>query len=156
MQVDTAYFNQYARAAIEWTKRFGFNGARKHQKIEDPRYLYWADRLGLLALVSNSFLLEITSKTFFGGDTAKLDTDEGVRAETTAESLAGLRPAFDKAGNITAGNASQISDGAAALVLMNREKAEAQGITPLARVLSYGTVAGPDGELPGPAPRCRG
>jgi acetyl-CoA C-acetyltransferase len=82
------------------------------------------------------------------GDPVLVDTDEGMRPGTTAESLSKLTGAFNReTGTITAGNASQISDGGAALVLMNREKAEAQGITPLARVLSYGTVAGPDVSL---------
>jgi acetyl-CoA C-acetyltransferase len=82
------------------------------------------------------------------GDPVLVDTDEGMRPGTTAESLSKLTGAFNReTGTITAGNASQISDGGAALVLMNRAKAEAQGITPLARVLSYGTVAGPDVSL---------
>jgi len=81
------------------------------------------------------------------GEPIVVDTDEGMRPGTTAESLANLAAAFAKDGTITAGNASQISDGGAALVLTSREKADELGLTPLARVLSYGTVAGPDPSL---------
>jgi acetyl-CoA C-acetyltransferase len=82
------------------------------------------------------------------GDPVTVDTDEGMRPGTTAESLSKLVGAFNReTGTITAGNASQISDGGAALILMSRTKAEELGITPLARVLSYGTVAGPDPSL---------
>ena len=81
------------------------------------------------------------------GDPLLVDTDEGVRPETTAESLGKLRPAFDKNGTITAGNASQISDGGAAVVVMSVEKAKELGIAPLGRIVSYGMVAGPDTSL---------
>ncbi len=81
------------------------------------------------------------------GDPLVVDTDEGVRPGTTAESLSGLRPAFDKEGTVTAGNASQISDGGAAVVVMSRARAEALGLTPLGEVVSYGQVAGPDASL---------
>ncbi len=81
------------------------------------------------------------------GDPLVVDTDEGIRPGTTAESLGALRPAFDKAGTITAGNASQISDGAAAVIVMSRAKAEELGVTPLGELVSYGQVAGPDPSL---------
>jgi acetyl-CoA C-acetyltransferase len=81
------------------------------------------------------------------GDPIVFDTDEGVRGDTTAESLAQLRPAFDKAGNITAGNASQISDGGAAVIVTSKAKAEELGITPLGEIVGYGQVAGPDASL---------
>jgi acetyl-CoA C-acetyltransferase len=81
------------------------------------------------------------------GDPVRFDTDEGVRPGTTAESLGALKPAFDKAGSITAGNASQISDGGAALVVMSKAKAAELGIRPLGEFLSYGQVAGPDTSL---------
>ncbi|MFZ8966660.1 MAG: acetyl-CoA C-acetyltransferase [Ilumatobacteraceae bacterium] len=70
--------------------------------------------------------------------------DEGVRAATTMESLGALRPAFDKNGTVTAGNASQISDGGSAVVVMSRRAAEKRGVTPLGEFVSYGMVAGPD------------
>ncbi|MHB8438718.1 MAG: acetyl-CoA C-acetyltransferase [Acidimicrobiales bacterium] len=81
------------------------------------------------------------------GDPLVVDTDEGVRPGTTAESLGSLRPAFDKSGTITAGNASQISDGGAAVVVMSRAKADSLGVAPLGEVVSYGQVAGPDASL---------
>jgi acetyl-CoA C-acetyltransferase len=81
------------------------------------------------------------------GDPIVVDTDEGVRPGTTAESLGSLRPAFDKAGTITAGNASQISDGGAAVVVMSRAKADELGVTPLGELVSYGQVAGPETSL---------
>ncbi|HUR78351.1 MAG TPA: acetyl-CoA C-acetyltransferase [Acidimicrobiales bacterium] len=81
------------------------------------------------------------------GDPIVVDTDEGVRPGTTAESLGGLRPAFDKEGTITAGNASQISDGGAAVIVVSRAVAEKLGVDPLGEILSYGQVAGPDPSL---------
>jgi len=71
------------------------------------------------------------------GDPIVFDTDEYVNSRTSAEALAGLRPAFDKAGSVTAGNASGINDGAAAVMVMTEEKAKALGLTPLARIASY-------------------
>jgi acetyl-CoA C-acetyltransferase len=81
------------------------------------------------------------------GDPLVFDTDEGVRGDTTAESLGQLRPAFEKAGNITAGNASQISDGGAAVVVVAKAVAERLGGTPLGEIVGYGQVAGPDPSL---------
>jgi len=81
------------------------------------------------------------------GDDIVVSTDEGIREATTAESLAGLRPAFAEAGNITAGNASQISDGASAVIVCSDATAERLGVAPLAQLVSYGQVAGPDTSL---------
>ncbi|EID55524.1 acetyl-CoA C-acetyltransferase [Saccharomonospora xinjiangensis] len=81
------------------------------------------------------------------GDPVLFSSDEGVRADTTAEGLARLRPAFAADGTITAGSASQISDGAAAVVVASRAKAEELGITPLAEIGAHGVVAGPDASL---------
>jgi len=81
------------------------------------------------------------------GDPIVVDSDEGVRPGTSTESLGGLRPAFSKDGTITAGNASQISDGAAAVIMMSKAKAEELGATPLAELIGYGMVAGPDPSL---------
>jgi acetyl-CoA C-acetyltransferase len=78
------------------------------------------------------------------GEPILVETDEGVRPGTTMESLAALRPAFDKEGTITAANASQISDGGSAVVMMSQRAVEARGVTPLGQVVSYGMVAGPD------------
>ena len=76
-----------------------------------------------------------------------VSADEGIRPETTAESLAGLRPAFDKQGTITAGNASPLSDGAAAVVVVSRAYAREHGLAILADVGEPGQVAGPDNSL---------
>lgn len=81
------------------------------------------------------------------GDPIEFTVDEGVRGDTTAESLAGLRPAFAKDGTITAGSASQISDGAAAVVVMSKAKAEELGVEWLAEIGAHGVVAGPDASL---------
>jgi acetyl-CoA C-acetyltransferase len=81
------------------------------------------------------------------GDPILVEEDEGVRPGTTADSLSGLRPAFAKEGTLTAGNASQISDGAAAVVVMSRAKADELGVAPLGELVSYGMVAGPDPSL---------
>ena len=78
------------------------------------------------------------------GDPKIIDTDEGVRADTTMDSLGGLKPAFDKEGTITAANASQISDGGSAMVIMSERAVKARGVKPLGQIVSYGMVAGPD------------
>jgi acetyl-CoA C-acetyltransferase len=81
------------------------------------------------------------------GDPLLIDTDEGVRPGTTPESLGNLRAAFAADGSITAGNASQISDGAAAVVVMSRAKADELGAEPIAELVAFGMVAGPDPSL---------
>ncbi|NNC76230.1 MAG: acetyl-CoA C-acyltransferase [Acidimicrobiia bacterium] len=81
------------------------------------------------------------------GDAIEVATDEGIRPETTMESLGKLRPAFIADGTITAGNASQISDGAAAVVVADEKAALGAGLPVLARVLAYGQTAGPDATL---------
>ncbi len=81
------------------------------------------------------------------GEPLPFTTDEGVRGDTTAESLGRLRPAFRPDGTITAGSASQISDGACALVVMSRQKAEELGLPWLAEIGAHGSVAGPDSTL---------
>jgi acetyl-CoA C-acetyltransferase len=78
------------------------------------------------------------------GDPILVEHDEGVRPGTTVEELAKMRPAFDKDGTITAANASQLSDGASAMVLMSKAEAERRGVNPLGEFVSYGMVAGPD------------
>ena len=78
------------------------------------------------------------------GDPLLVETDEGVRPGTTPETLGNLKPAFSGNGSITAGNASQISDGASAIVVMSKAAAERAGVTPLGEFVSYGQVAGPD------------
>jgi acetyl-CoA C-acetyltransferase len=81
------------------------------------------------------------------GDPVVVSEDEGVRGDTTVESLSRLRPAFSKDGTITAGSASQISDGACAVVVMSKAKAEELGLTWLAEIGAHGQVAGPDSTL---------
>jgi acetyl-CoA C-acetyltransferase len=81
------------------------------------------------------------------GEPLSFTVDEGVRGDTTAESLGRLRPAFDRAGTITAGTASQISDGGCAVVVMSRAKAEQLGLAWLAEIGAHGVVAGPDSSL---------
>src|SRR4051812_48563475 len=81
------------------------------------------------------------------GDPLAFREDEGVRGDTTVESLSKLKPAFAKDGTITAGSASQISDGAAAVVVMSRAKAEHLGVPVLAEIGHHGVVAGPDSTL---------
>ncbi len=81
------------------------------------------------------------------GEPLEFRTDEGIRADTTTESLGRLRPAFSKDGTITAGSASQISDGAAAVVVMSKAKAQELGLTWLAEIGAHGVVAGPDSTL---------
>ncbi|HSS08579.1 MAG TPA: acetyl-CoA C-acetyltransferase [Acidimicrobiales bacterium] len=81
------------------------------------------------------------------GDPIVVETDEGVRPGTTVESLAALRPAFAKDGTITAGNASQISDGGAAVIVASQAAASRLGVAPLGEVVGYGQVAGPDTSL---------
>ena len=82
-----------------------------------------------------------------GGEPVLVTEDEGIRANTTVEALAKLRPAFAKDGTITAGTASQISDGAAAVVVMSAAAAERAGLTILAEIGAHGNVAGPDNSL---------
>src|SRR6185503_7076996 len=81
------------------------------------------------------------------GEPVEFRTDEGIRPDTTAESLGRLRPAFSKDGTITAGSASQISDGAAAVVVMSKARAQELGLTWLAEIGAHGVVAGPDSTL---------
>lgn len=81
------------------------------------------------------------------GDPIEFAEDEGIRADTTAASLAGLRPAFSKDGTITAGSSSPISDGACAVVVMSKERAEREGLEWIAEIGAHGVVAGPDSSL---------
>ncbi len=106
-------------------------------------------RLAAAAIAEGRFADEIVAVAVpqRRGDPVMVATDEGVRADTTVESLAKLRPAFDPAGTITAGNASQISDGGAAVLVMSADRAAALGLAPLGEVIGYGQVAGPDASL---------
>lgn len=81
------------------------------------------------------------------GDDVLVETDEGIRGDATAEGLGALRPAFSKDGTLTAGSASQISDGACAMVVMSKQKAQELGLTWIAEIGAHGMVAGPDSSL---------
>jgi acetyl-CoA C-acetyltransferase len=81
------------------------------------------------------------------GQPLVVDTDEGIRPETTVETLGSLSPAFSNEGTLTAANSSQISDGAAAVVVADRQAAEAAGLPVLAEIVSYGQVGGADASL---------
>ncbi|MFH8898073.1 acetyl-CoA C-acyltransferase [Streptomyces coeruleorubidus] len=115
---------------------------------EQDEYSALSHQRAALAQESGALSGEITPVTVAGrrGETV-VDTDEGVRPGSTAESLGRLRPAFSGEGTITAGNSSQLSDGAAAVVVMSAERARFEGLTPLAEIGAYGTVAGPDPSL---------
>ena len=125
-----------------------YNGGAITRERQDE-FSARSHQLAAAAIAAGRFADEITPVAVAQrkGDPRVVDTDEGVRPETTGASLAGLRPAFDKDGTITAGNASQISDGAAALLVMSAERAAALGLTPLGEIISYGEVAGPDTSL---------
>ncbi|MCU1478566.1 MAG: hypothetical protein JWQ64_3259 [Subtercola sp.] len=97
------------------------------------------------ATVEGRFAGEIEPITTAKG--VVIAADEGIRPETTEQSLARLRPAFSPEGTITAGSASQLSDGAAAVIVMSKKKARELGLTWIAEIGTYGTVAGPDTSL---------
>ncbi len=92
---------------------------------------------------SGALAAEVVPVTLKGrrGESVQVSRDEGIRPDATAESLAKLPPAFRRDGTITAGNASQISDGAAAVVVMSKEKAKSMGVEPLAEVVAHGMSA---------------
>ena len=108
-------------------------------------------QLAAAAISSGKFAEEIVAVAVpqRKGDPLMVSIDEGVRADTTAVSLGQLRTAFDKDGTITAGNASQISDGGAAVLVMSEERCAQLGLTPIGELVSYGQVAGPDTSLLG-------
>jgi acetyl-CoA C-acetyltransferase len=110
--------------------------ARSHQLAEE-------------ATANGQFAAEIVSVSVpqRGGEPVDVAVDEGIRPGSSAEAMASLRPAFASTGTITAGNASQISDGAAALVVADRDAAEAAGAPVLAEVMAYGQIGGIDATL---------
>ena len=125
-----------------------FNAGRISRKRQDE-FSARSHQLAGAAIESRKFAEEIVGVSVpqRNGDTLLVETDEGVRAETTAETLSKLQPAFDKDGTITAGNSSQISDGAAAVIVMSAERAQVLGLQPIGELVSYGQVAGPDASL---------
>jgi len=125
-----------------------YNAGRITRQRQDE-FSARSHQLAAAATAAGKFADEIVNVSIAQrkGDPIIVSTDEGVRGETTAESLAALRPAFDKEGTISAGNASQISDGGAAVLVMSAAKAKELGLTPIGEILSYGQVAGPDASL---------
>ncbi len=117
-------------------------------RAEQDAFAALSHRRAAAAQRSGRFADEIVPVKAGLRDTDPLvDTDEGVRPDATPESLGKLRPAFTPDGTITAGTASPISDGAAAVVVMSRAKAEELGLTWLAEITAHGNVAGPDNSL---------
>jgi acetyl-CoA C-acetyltransferase len=125
-----------------------YNGGKISRQRQDE-FSARSHQLAAAAIAAGKFDDEIVGVSIpqRKGDPVVVTVDEGVRGDTTAESLGGLRPAFTKDGTITAGNASQISDGGAAVLVMSEAKAKELGLTPLGEIVSYGQVAGPDASL---------
>ena len=123
-----------------------FNGRYELTRTEQDEFSARSHQLAAAAAKNGVFAEEIApvSVPQRKGDPIEFSTDEGVRGDTTAESLGRLRPAFSSDGTITAGSASQISDGAAAVVVMSKAKAEELGLSWLAEIGAHGVVAGPD------------
>jgi acetyl-CoA C-acetyltransferase len=117
-------------------------------RAEQDAFAAQSHQRAAAAIAAGRFAEEITPvKAGQRGVDKIIDTDEGVRPDATAESLGALRPAFTQDGTITAGSASPISDGAAAVVVMSKAKAEELGLTWLAEIVAHGVVAGPDNSL---------
>jgi acetyl-CoA C-acetyltransferase len=126
-----------------------FNGRYELTRAEQDEFSARSHQLAAAAAKNGVFAEEIAPVSIpqRKGDPVEFSTDEGVRGDTTAESLSRLRPAFSSDGTITAGSASQISDGAAAVVVMSKAKAEELGLSWLAEIGAHGVVAGPDASL---------
>ena len=125
------------------------NGRLNISRAEQDEFAARSHQLAATAIKNGVLAQEITPVSLpqRRGEPLLVDTDEGVRADTTAEALAGLKPAFAADGTITAGSASQISDGACAVVVMSAEAAAAAGAPVLAEIGAHGVVAGPDNSL---------
>jgi acetyl-CoA C-acetyltransferase len=125
------------------------NGRLGISRAKQDEFAARSHQLAAAAIKNGLLAQEITPVSLpqRRGEPLIVDTDEGVRGDTTAEALAGLRPAFAADGTITAGSASQISDGACAVVVMSAEAAAAAGATVLAEIGAHGVVAGPDNSL---------
>ncbi len=138
-------FDQVAMGASTEKHNSRYGVTREEQDAFSAR----SHRLAAKATENGVFAEEIAPVSIpqRKGDPVLFSTDEGVRADTTVETLAKLRPAFASDGTITAGSASQISDGAAAVVVMSKAKAEELGLTWLAEIGAHGVVAGPDASL---------
>ena len=117
-------------------------------RLEQDSFAARSHQRAATATAAGIFKAEIEPVVIPGrrGDVV-VDTDEGIRPDTTAESLGTLRPAFRKNGTITAGSSSQISDGAAAVVVMSKDEAERRGLEWVAEITAHGMIAGPDSSL---------
>jgi acetyl-CoA C-acetyltransferase len=126
-----------------------FNGRYELTRAEQDEFSARSHQLAAAAAERGVFAEEIAPVSLpqRKGDPIEFTTDEGIRGNTTAESLGKLRPAFSSDGTITAGSASQISDGAAAVVVMSKAKAEELRLGWLAEIGAHGVVAGPDASL---------
>ncbi|HEV7192398.1 MAG TPA: acetyl-CoA C-acetyltransferase [Jatrophihabitantaceae bacterium] len=126
-----------------------FNGKLGLGRAEQDEFSARSHQRAALAQKNGIFDEEITPVLIpqRKGDPIEFREDEGIRGDTTVESLSKLRPAFTKDGTITAGSASQISDGAAAVVVMSKAKAEELGLSWIAEIGAHGNVAGPDNSL---------
>jgi acetyl-CoA C-acetyltransferase len=124
------------------------NDANPVTRLEQDTFAARSHQRAATATAAGIFKAEIEPVVIPGrrGDIV-IDTDEGIRADTTVESLGKLRPAFRRDGTITAGTASQISDGAAAVVVMSRDEAERRGLEWIAEITAHGMIAGPDSSL---------
>jgi acetyl-CoA C-acetyltransferase len=124
------------------------NDAAPITRTDQDAFAARSHRRAAAAIAAGYFAEEIEPVTIRGrrGETV-VDADEGIRPDTTVEVLAGLRPAFRRDGAVTAGNASPISDGAAAVVVMDKAEAQRRGLTWLAEIGAHGVVAGPDSTL---------
>jgi acetyl-CoA C-acetyltransferase len=125
------------------------NAVDKFTRAEQDEYAASSHRKAAAAWKDGVFADEVVPVKIpqRKGDPIEFTEDEGIRANTTVESLAGLKPAFRADGTITAGSSSQISDGAAAVVVMNKQKAEELGLRWLVEIGAHGVVAGPDSTL---------
>ncbi|GAA1238305.1 acetyl-CoA C-acetyltransferase [Pseudonocardia alaniniphila] len=126
-----------------------FNSRYELTREEQDEFAARSHQLAAKASVNGTFAEEITPVAVpqRKGDPVVIDTDEGIRGDTTAEALGKLRPAFSSDGSITAGSSSPISDGAAAVVVMSKAKAEELGLAWIAEIGAHGMVAGPDASL---------
>lgn len=113
----------------------------KVTREDQDKYAYESHQKAVAAMEAGKFKAEIVPVAIpqRKGDPVMFDTDEGPRRDTTVEKLATLKPAFEKNGTVTAGNAPSVNDGASALVVMSADKAKALGLKPLARVTGYAT-----------------
>lgn len=148
MAYDALYDQATKQAMGNLTEQYNAQGAGLTRQEQDE-FAARSHQLAAAAWKNGLFDEEVVpvSVPQRRGEPVVIATDEGVRAETTAESLAKLPPAFDKNGTITAGSASQISDGAAAVVVMSKAKAAELGLDYLAEIAAHGMVAGPDSTL---------